>query len=699
MKGITFFILLVSFSSLTFSQTQHYFYSHQTDNKNALCENNSSIQNLCSKEKGLIKQVLGKSGYFAAINLNNNLFDQIVGRDSVKFFLKFDNYCFLFVLFNENFWISDGEVIWNPDRTLAEFTAPQGAYQFFSYSENPSQNQNMFMIKEDILISQSDTFKINYSDAQNAVVLENLDENGNVLPVIQEYYLNPTEIYFSRTGFHFVFWGYTFFNIYCSDFSEEVHFSCGLSWTDFLDTKKIYVINHDLLKGLNNSVTLINNPLDFIEHNLDVLCNRIADSTYIGHIDFMRFGGDTLFGFGGTVKIAGNNWKGKLFSTSFNSNYTGFCTGLFSMDIQRNFIFATNPIQTESVYTFTYWIAGLNNTPPNIIKYPDKSEINLGYIASYADAFLFNTENSIFFGSNYFGLTNEIRYDDLHNSYFQLFDFQNSLIAEGIVENFPSLFLDPNKYFLKTINNNFKIAGEPAELVSSQHFDLRNEDKNPPFISSLNIIDEQGVPSRRFEKNSLVKLSFSANDIELNGFVIDSTEVLIRISGTSDWQNLLHNYILYDERIGYLYESDLTPYTNYDSASIDLKFIFTDLSKNVTELLLQPAIGIGKYGTITNVVPNFEFQENAPQNFILYQNYPNPFNPTTTIKFALPIESKVKINVYNSLGQLVETLVDNEMESGYHEVNFDASRLASGIYLYQLQAGDYVTVKKMILIK
>jgi hypothetical protein len=94
-----------------------------------------------------------------------------------------------------------------------------------------------------------------------------------------------------------------------------------------------------------------------------------------------------------------------------------------------------------------------------------------------------------------------------------------------------------------------------------------------------------------------------------------------------------------------------------------------------------------------------EVNISSPIDFVLYQNYPNPFNPTTTIKFALPIESKVKINVYNSLGQLVETLVDKEMESGYHEVNFNASRLASGVYLYQLQAQDYVSVKKMLLIK
>jgi hypothetical protein len=94
-----------------------------------------------------------------------------------------------------------------------------------------------------------------------------------------------------------------------------------------------------------------------------------------------------------------------------------------------------------------------------------------------------------------------------------------------------------------------------------------------------------------------------------------------------------------------------------------------------------------------------EVEVSGPTNYALYQNYPNPFNPATTIKYALPVDSRVKINVYNSLGQLVETVVDKEMESGYHEVNFNASRLSSGVYLYQLQAGEYVSVKKMMLMK
>lgn len=99
------------------------------------------------------------------------------------------------------------------------------------------------------------------------------------------------------------------------------------------------------------------------------------------------------------------------------------------------------------------------------------------------------------------------------------------------------------------------------------------------------------------------------------------------------------------------------------------------------------------------VTADLKSEDIQPTDFTLFQNYPNPFNLSTTIKFSLPVSSIVKINIYNALGQLVETLINREMSSGYHEVNFDASKLASGIYLYQLQAGNFNSVKKMLLLK
>ena len=85
--------------------------------------------------------------------------------------------------------------------------------------------------------------------------------------------------------------------------------------------------------------------------------------------------------------------------------------------------------------------------------------------------------------------------------------------------------------------------------------------------------------------------------------------------------------------------------------------------------------------------------------FRLKQNYPNPFNPTTTIEFFLPISESVTIEVFNIAGQKVKTLVNGKMNAGKQSIEFNARNLASGIYFYQIQAGSFCDVKKMVVIK
>lgn len=90
---------------------------------------------------------------------------------------------------------------------------------------------------------------------------------------------------------------------------------------------------------------------------------------------------------------------------------------------------------------------------------------------------------------------------------------------------------------------------------------------------------------------------------------------------------------------------------------------------------------------------------NIPSEFILHQNYPNPFNPETKIKFEIPASSKVNLSVYDLLGQKVTELFSGYMEAGVHEVNFNASNLSSGVYLYKLSAGEFSVTKKMSVLK
>lgn len=89
----------------------------------------------------------------------------------------------------------------------------------------------------------------------------------------------------------------------------------------------------------------------------------------------------------------------------------------------------------------------------------------------------------------------------------------------------------------------------------------------------------------------------------------------------------------------------------------------------------------------------------APKDFSLSQNYPNPFNPVTEIRYALPRDCHVKLEVYNILGQKVAILVDGNQKAGYKAVSWDAGSLSSGIYFYRLKAGDFVETRKMILLR
>jgi hypothetical protein len=88
-----------------------------------------------------------------------------------------------------------------------------------------------------------------------------------------------------------------------------------------------------------------------------------------------------------------------------------------------------------------------------------------------------------------------------------------------------------------------------------------------------------------------------------------------------------------------------------------------------------------------------------PEEFSLHQNYPNPFNPSTTIRYGLPRASQVTLTVYNALGQQVARLVNEQQPAGYHDAVFNANELASGVYFYKLQAGDFVQTKKLLLLK
>ena len=131
-----------------------------------------------------------------------------------------------------------------------------------------------------------------------------------------------------------------------------------------------------------------------------------------------------------------------------------------------------------------------------------------------------------------------------------------------------------------------------------------------------------------------------------------------------------------------------TPFLNYNGTE---GFIFT-----VTDLN-----GVSLNDTImVTVLPLIEI----PVKYAFHQNYPNPFNPVTTLRYDIPENSHVNITIYDMLGRQVKTLINQTQDTGYRSVIWDATNdygkpVSAGIYLYQIQAGEYMQTKKMVLLK
>ncbi len=131
---------------------------------------------------------------------------------------------------------------------------------------------------------------------------------------------------------------------------------------------------------------------------------------------------------------------------------------------------------------------------------------------------------------------------------------------------------------------------------------------------------------------------------------------------------------------------------------IKIFVIFLTVSCLITISSADIGIGVSKIGTISSIT-SIEEKNTTPVGYILHQNYPNPFNPETKISFSLAKSSFVTLEIYNSLGQKVRTLINNQMNSSSHKITFNASDLSSGIYYYKMQAGQFQSARKMLLLQ
>jgi len=166
----------------------------------------------------------------------------------------------------------------------------------------------------------------------------------------------------------------------------------------------------------------------------------------------------------------------------------------------------------------------------------------------------------------------------------------------------------------------------------------------------------------------------------------------IKLDSTFEWIN---NGIKLTQNFDVLNLRTLDPEVNTGGALV--VFTATGNSSGTGENIYAKYIGAN--GVLGGVTAIGDESLNQPNDFYLSQNYPNPFNPTATIKYNTPAAGRVSLKIYDILGSEVITLVDEVKSAGRYEAVFNASELASGVYIYTIQAGDFYHSRKMILLK
>ncbi len=331
------------------------------------------------------------------------------------------------------------------------------------------------------------------------------------------------------------------------------------------------------------------------------------------------------------------------------------------------------------------------------------------------------------------GPLHEIRMMDYPASTFAVRDQVGRTVYSGSLDQIPRDMTVPVGATELEINvTGHVLRGKQSITKIIGHADLNRTFATPPWIYSVLITDDNGIPVESVENGNSVNLMFAAKSIQLlqeKNVNPALTEIQWRKHGDDGtWS---HVDFTYSNAVFSEAESGVDPYktgnrdphlvsnsthlrrdgTRFyapidgtllpDSSAIDIQFKVVDESGNYTTTVISPAFVVGnwQYEIPTGIE---QPQSDNPDTFELLQNYPNPFNPTTTIRYSIPDRHSgehVLITVHNIIGQEVSKLIDSKSVSGTFEVNFSAHHLSSGVYIVTMTAGQFRQSKKMMLMK
>jgi PKD repeat protein len=344
---------------------------------------------------------------------------------------------------------------------------------------------------------------------------------------------------------------------------------------------------------------------------------------------------------------------GILDSYEQNPSHTYFEEDTFSVKLMVSNGFIADSLLKEN-YITTYY-----DSFPNLYNIEDIPNDQGGWVTVHFTKSLYDTDTLIHPESKIEFYTVEINYDSIWTAV-------NSTVAYG--RSYYSVLvptpIDSTTYSNGLIDFRLIAGMDEGNFVSNvlSGYSVDNLEPNAP-LNLQGVLIQDTIVSLQWSANQEDDLQYysvyrSIDDINFE-LIIESTDTTL-----IDTINISADSVMYAIK-AVDYSGNYSNYSNF------VNFVITGIQNNIGHKL----------------------------DFRLNQNYPNPFNPTTKIKFDLPKPEKIKIEVFDLLGQKIKTLLNKPMPKGYHEVEFTAKNLPSGVYLYKIEAGKFQEVKKMILLR
>jgi hypothetical protein len=253
-------------------------------------------------------------------------------------------------------------------------------------------------------------------------------------------------------------------------------------------------------------------------------------------------------------------------------------------------------------------------------------------------------------------------------------------------------------------------------IVNPQHYNI-----TPPTQQQLQFVGFGGLETFRIEGEDLV---YNFWQVEVEDWSGCSNDSLIKIVDSASEGSVCYASYSFDEAPG-LYQVVIryydNPAGNVGDTEIQVNGVRLDRWRYDGSGLLTRTtpshtfdiddivrLKLWRYGPDLGYIDYIEFQPYVmakkiskwmPREYELYQNYPNPFNPSTTISFDLPEKQKVSLKIYNLVGQLLKEIVNTELDAGRHHYSWKPENVTSGLYFYELTAGNFRKVNKMMFVK